>query len=297
MKPRPGVRQGGAWLMQRCVRCESLNPYAATFCRGCGEKLTGVRAGTAAPCAMTGVRRNMELENAPAAYWKGLEALSNGEFAGARQILECLTDSDPAFAPAYAALAAVCEEEGLQEKAAEACRKALELDPSCADYHYLLGRLLSKLGCFSGACKEFERTVELEPGHVSAWTQLARLALARKDYSQVELYCREACRLSADTWEPHFILAEAYREAHRWDEAAAELRCCLGQPLLTTAHRTTIHTALGDVYAQKEDWPDAVREYQNALHADGFNREARQKLRMAELAAQMSRRAGRSGRA
>jgi len=283
--------------MLRCVRCESLNPCGATFCRRCGEKLTGVRAGTIEPSATAAVRRNMELENAPAAYWKGLEALSDGQFAEARRILECLTDSDPDFAPAYAALAAACEEDGLQDQAAQACRKAVELDPSCADYHYLQGRLLCKLGCFSDACKEFERTVELEPGRLSAWAQLARLALARKDYSQVELYCREACRWSGDTWEPRFILAEAYREAHRWDEAVAELRCCLGQPLLTIAQRTTIHTALGDVYAQREDWPDAVREYQNALDADGFNREARQKLRMAELAAQMSRRAGRTGRA
>lgn len=280
--------------MKRCAECQFLNPGDAIFCEGCGRKLVITLAVSEQRSFFrSGLRRKMELENAPDAYRKGMEAMQVGNLSLAAEILEAAVGEDPDFVPSYAALAEAYQQQGLLDHAVQLCQTAIEADPSSADYHCLLGILMRKLDRLTEAGAAFQKAAALDPEHTAVRNQLAQLSLLQGDYAGTEAWCRQVFQLDPHDPEPHHLLGQAYAGMHRAGEAVLELRRALGLGPFSAENQANIYTLLGDLLADKENWLAAVDEYQKALDADAFHREARRKLKTAQLAAEGARRAGR----
>jgi TolB-like protein/Tfp pilus assembly protein PilF len=116
-------------------------------------------------------------------------------------------DADPAFAPAYAALASVYGTLGAWEsgllppaealaKAQAAARRALELDPQLAAGHTAVGYVTLHFDWDAGrACREIEEAISLNPAWVDAhhWHSHALCAAGR--FSESLVACRRIVEL------------------------------------------------------------------------------------------------------
>jgi hypothetical protein len=74
----------------------------------------------------------------------------------------------PQEAAAYIALAAAWLADRKATEGEKAARHAIELDPASADAHYVLGTALEMRRSKRAAQLEYDRAVELDPGHASA---------------------------------------------------------------------------------------------------------------------------------
>jgi tetratricopeptide (TPR) repeat protein len=110
-------------------------------------------------------------------------------------------------------------EETAPDEAAEAYRRALELDPDHADAHVNLGRLLHDAGDARAGAEHYRRAIELIPGHGTA---LFDLGVALEDL-RMPAEAILAYRLAAEAGcaDAHYNLAHLY-EAR--GEPAAALR-------------------------------------------------------------------------
>ena len=126
---------------------------------------------------------------------------------------------------------------GLPEQAEEILRRAVQLDPDYAGAHHLLGVALFQRGeadeqqkqseraveRFKLARGEFQKTVELKPGHALAQLYLAKVERHLGQLVEASNACREAIRLSPSLAEAHFVMGEILLELKRPQEAIAPL--------------------------------------------------------------------------
>jgi Flp pilus assembly protein TadD len=83
-----------------------------------------------------------------------------------------LSPSDPL---GYANLGLALARTGSPEAAIEPLERALALDPSLADAHFLLGSVYATLGRFSEASVEVERGLEFDPTNGAARQMLDQI--------------------------------------------------------------------------------------------------------------------------
>lgn len=110
-------------------------------------------------------------------------------------------------------------EESAPAKAREAYRRALALDPTLADAHVNLGRLLHEVGDARGAAEHYRSAIELDPGNVIA---LFDLGVALEDLRMPDeaiLAYRTALAADPACADAHYNLAHLYEL--RGDAAAA----------------------------------------------------------------------------
>ncbi len=82
---------------------------------------------------------------------------------------------NPRYLKALTTLAVTLNEEGRQDEAMDACRRALEIDPESVDLHYQLGLIFADRGEFALALDRFQRVAKQDPKNVD---YVANLALA-----------------------------------------------------------------------------------------------------------------------
>jgi len=108
-------------------------------------------------------------------------------------------------------------------EAAEAYRRALQLDPMHADAHVNLGRLLHEDGALALAEAHYRNAMAAEPGNERAWYNLG---VALEDQGNpdaaVEAY-EEALRLDPDLGMAHFNLSRLFEVAQRPSDALRHL--------------------------------------------------------------------------
>jgi tetratricopeptide (TPR) repeat protein len=112
-------------------------------------------------------------------------------------------------------------EESAPDEAAEAYRRALQLDPLLADAHVNLGRLVHEAGDARAAAEHYRKAIELRPESVIA---LFNLGVALEDLrmpDEAVLAYRTALAADAGCADAHYNLAHLYEVL---GEPAAALR-------------------------------------------------------------------------
>ena len=104
---------------------------------------------------------------------QGLEAFQVGDWDRAVQELEIATKEDPEDPHAFSFLGAAYAQQGRQNLAIGAFKKAVDLDPKSARAHYNLAQACEAAGVLTEAWFEYRKALELDP-----WYGLARGALA-----------------------------------------------------------------------------------------------------------------------
>ena len=175
--------------------------------------------------------------------------------------------ADPAYAPAYAALAnayniapswtGMDEHEALAQSLA-AAHKALELDPQLGEAHAALAGVLVDSFQWADAEKEFRRALELEPNNAQFHYEYAFLylvAMGQMDAALAEF--RNALLLDPLSGIINTNYAYTLSAAHRYDESVDQFRKTLQMdPNFFSANRKFAQT-----YAAMGKWAEADQQY------------------------------------
>lgn len=143
--------------------------------------------------------------------------LSRRGFQFARQLYERAIALDPNYALAHVGLADCCAflsqySERMRpnlERADEASRRALELDPELAEAHASRGLVLSLEGRHSEAEAAFDTALRLDPKLYEAYYFYARTCQARWDYAGAARLYEKAAEVRPEAYEAQRLLLKA----------------------------------------------------------------------------------------
>lgn len=238
------------------------------------------------------------------AYLAGTSALraagTLSAFDGAGELFRKALELDPGMARAYAGLCEVNLQRYNRTRATadvtaaeEACRKALELEPSREETEMALGRLYLASGRHEQAEAVYSRLAASRPLDADAHTGLAESLEDEGRRDDAERSYRKAIEVEPGYWRAHNALGSFLFRAGRPGESVAEYRKAaalvpgnasalnnLGAALLmdgqvAQAVRTfeqslaieatrSAHANLGTLYYYQKRFPEAVRQYENA---------------------------------
>lgn len=180
---------------------------------------------------------------------------------------QAVLEADPQWAPAYAGVARVLEDEN-PPKAAEAAEKAIAIDPQLADARLLLAGLHLDADRDTEARAELDKILAFNPSQLEAHAMLAAMAYVKDDKAT---YDREV----ATTLEINPAYGEVYRLAgqhaaskYRFDEAA-ELA---GKAVALDPTNGRAAADLGMHLMRTGDEPGARRALDRAWRADPYDR-------------------------
>jgi eukaryotic-like serine/threonine-protein kinase len=178
---------------------------------------------------------------------------------------------DPTYALAFAGIAdsySILSDNGFVvpkesfPKAKEAAQKALEIDDSLAEAHASLGLIKSDYEWdWSGAEREFQRAIELNPGYATAhhWYGMDLWVMGRVEEAIAEL--KRALELDPLSLVTNRNLGLALFYARQYDQAIEQERKTLElEPNFVGAHEN-----LGLAYIQKSMYKEGIEEFEKEL--------------------------------
>ena len=150
----------------------------------------------------------------------------------ARRLFMRAYELDPRYARAYAGVADCCSllhlhwgaDEAHVKVAAEASRKALELDPDLAEAHVARGLAVSQRNRFDEARREFETAIHQNPELFEAYYFYARACVAQGKLERAAELFEQASKVNPEDYQAPILLAEAYAGLGRENEAEAANR-------------------------------------------------------------------------
>jgi TolB-like protein/DNA-binding winged helix-turn-helix (wHTH) protein/Flp pilus assembly protein TadD len=182
---------------------------------------------------------------------------------------------DPTYAPAYAGLSENYSVQAIgwgggardpEQLAIEAARKAISLDDFLAEAHASLAFVLHRhMQDWVGAEKEFKRALELNPGYAMAHH---RYGVFLRAVGQRDPACKES-RLAheLDPLNTTFTsaLADCINAAGHFEEAVRMMNGTIEME----PDNPGLRWALGNIYEQKDMFPEALAQYQKGADVSG----------------------------
>lgn len=235
---------------------------------------------------------------------KALALLRHHQPAAAIPLLEQVCRADRRDQEAWFQLAAVRQELGNFEPAAEAYREVVALDPDHVDAHFYLGNTCLALGDGPGAIAAFREVIRLKPDHRQARLNLGALYELQRNFPEAEKCYRAALRQEPQNPELHYNLGnslhgqqkyvdaiEYYRDAIRLHPAYAdaynncgnslaqlerydESLTCYRQALQINPRLAAAHNNIGNTFSRMHRAADAMAAYERALQIDPHYAEA-----------------------
>src|SRR5712664_2878800 len=218
-----------------------------------------------------------EIANSRHAYHQGKFAWgSRGDLRGSIKFFEEAIHDDPAYAEAYAGLAAArailgqAPNDGMppgeaKPKAREAAQKALQLNPRLAEAHSVLGNVAMSDWDLATAEKELRRAIDLNPNDPNAHEWFCHLLIVQGHNSEALAEAHHA--LDLDPVNPlfHDVLAETYYFGRSFDAAIEEAQ------QVVKLHPSDLFAQfwLGSAYREKKIYPEAIETFQHARQLSG----------------------------
>jgi tetratricopeptide (TPR) repeat protein len=161
--------------VQHYREASRLNPNYAQAWLELGKTYYAQRNYEPAIAALNQIPQNSP-EDREANFYLGLSAYAHGDYARSETAFEFVATRVP-LAEVYNNLGVVAARRG-QKKATDYFDRAIQNDPSDADYHFNLGVLLNLAGDRAGAARELHQALEHHPGDAEAKTLLDALTFA-----------------------------------------------------------------------------------------------------------------------
>jgi serine/threonine protein kinase/Flp pilus assembly protein TadD len=189
------------------------------------------------------------------------------------------TEKDPNYALAFTGLAdsyiSLVLTEALQEalppkeafpKARAAVDRALEIDDTLAEAHASLGHIKFQYDRdWSGAEKEFQRAIELNPNIANAHQWYALSLMWRGRLEEALNQVKQALELDPLSLVINANLGFILSGAQQYDQAIEQFR----KTLEMDPNFAYAHYRLGQLYVQKEMYAEAVPELEKAIALSG----------------------------
>jgi superkiller protein 3 len=241
-------------------------------------------------------------------FQQATAAMRAGRLEEAKAGFSAVVKLVPTFAEAYLNLGLVLEEQGKNEEAIPNLWKALSLKPRLRGANLFLGIAEYRLNQFDDAIAALKKETTYYSTDANAWMWLgvAQLAdnrpdeaaesldrAAKLDPKNVDiLYHRGRAHLlvskesydamykvDPNSWRVHQVLAQAYAESDRHEEAIAELQVAINK----APTQPGLHEALGTEYLQTGKTDLAEAEFRNELRFDPNSALALYKLGTIEI--------------
>jgi len=149
-------------------------------------------------------------------------------------------------------------------------QKAVQLAPEIAEGHSALGSVLLQLGDSTLAIPELERALAIKGDDRSAQINLAVAYEQSRDYDKSVGLFRSIDQDPSDPLPPSAILSyvRALTATQSPGLAMERLQKAVADAAPNSADAATLHDALGSLLAQRQDWPLAQAQFEQALAND-----------------------------
>jgi len=230
----------------------------------------------------------------PAEYHRSSETLfKQGRYREARAMLQKALALDSQYIPAYINLGLVLSSGlGEFEAARQVLEQAVQLKPTRADAHHLLGKIYLQQQRRPEAIKALAQAARLQPqaGEYALWLGLAYLQA--DSLAAAAATFRNAVRLAPWDPKPHLQLAQLYASKGQHEQAAKEQalfeRLSLGQNRVELYEKKVAdypenaraHYLLGLTYVEQGRWALGLQFFERAIaldpsHAPAFHGKGR----------------------
>jgi len=154
-------------------------------------------------------------------------------------------------------------------KASIELKKEIHLDPANATAMMWLGVVQLNDGDIVAACVTLDKAAELKPGDVDILYHRGRahMLVSKESYEQM-------FHADPNSWRVHQVLAQAYLEADRYDDAIAEFQLALS----ARPEEPGLHEELGDAYWKRVQLPEAEAAFREELKVSPESTSAMYKL-------------------
>jgi len=146
-------------------------------------------------------------------------------------------------------------------RAAAACQRALELDPSAPDVLVTLGDVHRGSGHHEDAIRDYQRALDLRPDLIEAVLGQALAYEGLKEADRAEAACRRAIELRPDDWRVYNRLGTLLLKEGRYDEAAGLFR----RVIQLTPDNTWGHSNLGATLFRLDRLEDALACFRRSI--------------------------------
>ena len=170
----------------------------------------------------------------------------------------------PGKAQVHANLGHALREAGDPTAARAACECAVQLMPDSAEMHMGLGNAHADLGAFESAEASYRRALELNPGLTKAFGNLGLILRELGRITDAEQAYRQALQQQPDS--PEILTQLAIVQRLLGQVEAAEHG--LNQALQLSSSSAATVVALGDLAADRGDFPLAEQRYREAFALD-----------------------------
>ncbi len=237
------------------------------------------------------------------AMQQGAQAMTSGDFSAAVSAYSTVTHQQPGFAEGHFNLGLAFFQSGLLDEARPELTKALALKTELRGANLFLGLIDYRENRFKDAEVRFEKEIALDTGNAKAfmWLGVCRLAednpqgaiapldkayaLDPRDvdilYHRGRAYFLVAnasyatmFQLDRDSVRVHQVLAEAYAQATRNQQAIAELELAVK----IAPRQPGLHEELADQYWIMGDLDKATSAYREELSIDRYATSSKYKL-------------------
>ncbi|MFL5496468.1 MAG: protein kinase domain-containing protein [Gemmatimonadales bacterium] len=205
---------------------------AETVAREIAIKLTPVEATRLAKRHAVNPEAHLEYLKSRHSYYAASPQAVEVGLRHARRALEL----DPAFAPAWSALADCHAFRALRGMAppavafaegTAAATKALELDPSLADAHAALGVIRSHSGDLAGGLRALQKAIELNPGLAAAHDRLGRVLYSYGRHAEAIAAMHKAVSLDPLSMFIRTGAGDAHYFAREYEKSVVHYRMAL----------------------------------------------------------------------
>jgi tetratricopeptide (TPR) repeat protein len=186
--------------------------------------------------------------------------------AEALKSFQAALKADAEWAPAYAGIARVLEDED-PPKAAAAAARAIAIDPQLADPHLLLAGLHLDADRDADAKAELDKILAFNPSHLDAHALLAAMAYVKDDKAAYDREVRTVLEINPAYGEVYRLTGQQAASHYRFDEAAALAEQALA--LDPTSSRAAAD--LGMHLMRTGDEPGARRALDRSWRADPYD--------------------------
>lgn len=171
---------------------------------------------------------------------------------------------DPEHVHALNNLGVALLAQGKTSEAQDLLKEAIRLNPGFAIANNNLGNALRLLGDRDGALAALRRAVEADPAYGEAHSNLGQLLLEGQQRSSALEHCRRAVALQPDMPHTHNNLGNAFREAGELGKAKESY----AQALRLDPRSALIRSNMAQALQEEGLLSEALMWYERALHAD-----------------------------
>jgi len=152
----------------------------------------------------------------------GIGLFRQGDFTGAVNAFQQVTQLSPKYADGWVNVARVLIEEGETAEAQKWLDQALHLEPNLGRGHFFRGLALKADGDYDGALREFQFVADQYPKDRVTLNQAGRMLFLKRDYKSAIDWFKRTIAIDPEDVSAHYNLMLCYRGLNDSAASAAE---------------------------------------------------------------------------